>query len=78
MSSEPKAFGAATSIGQMTKLFVCYEAVTTLMERFCQVETRRDRTGWRRHRLVASAEPHGRARQEPLVGGQVGPVSCEP
>jgi hypothetical protein len=25
-----------TSIGPMTKLFVCYDAVTALMERFCQ------------------------------------------
>jgi len=62
----------------MTKLFVCYDAITTLMERFCQVETRRARAGWRRHRLVASAEPRGEARQEPVVGDQVGPASCEP
>jgi hypothetical protein len=36
MSSETHEFGAATSIGQMTKLFVCYHAVTALTERFCQ------------------------------------------
>src|SRR5215467_12864823 len=36
ISSETHEFGAATSIGQMTKLFVCYHAVTALTERFCQ------------------------------------------
>ena len=40
------------------QLFVCYDAVTTLTERLCQnAEIRPDRTGWRRRRLVASAEP---------------------
>jgi hypothetical protein len=42
----------------MTKLFVCYDAVTTLTEQFCQnAKNRPDRIGWRRRRLVASAEP---------------------
>ena len=36
MSSEWHEFRAGTSIGPTTKLFVCYHAVTALMERFCQ------------------------------------------
>jgi hypothetical protein len=55
----------------MTKLFVCYGAVTASTERFCQnAEIRPDRTGWRPRGLVGTVEPHGRARQEPLVAAK--------
>jgi hypothetical protein len=58
-------------------LFVCYHAVTALTERFCQnAEIRPVRLApspSRRLRLT-----HGRARQEQLVGGQVGPASRKP
>ena len=59
-------------------LFVCYHAVTALTERFCQNAKIRPILGWRRRRPVASAEPRGRARQEQLVGGQVGSASRKP
>ena len=66
MSSE-----LGTSIGPMIKLFVSYDAVTAATERFCKnAEIRSNRTGWR--------QPDGRARQEQLVGGQVGPASRKP
>jgi hypothetical protein len=65
MSSETHEFAAATSIGQMTKLFVCYHAVTALAERFCQNASAKMPKFARPCRLAPS--PSRRAPPNPTV-----------